>query len=98
WAAVRGALDRWLPRCRYIWLRRRDQLRQAVSWAKSMQTNVWWDAPVPPAPYDEPMPDALRFDFGFLTAALIRMRREDGMWERFFAANQLQPLQIWYED
>jgi hypothetical protein len=34
----------------------------------------------------------------FLTAALIRMRREDGMWQRFFAANQLQPLEIWYED
>ena len=69
-----------------------------MSWAKSMQTNVWWDAPVAPAPFDEPTPAELRFDINFLNAALVRMRREDGMWQQYFAANDIQPLQLWYED
>ncbi|MEO9139202.1 MAG: Stf0 family sulfotransferase, partial [Jatrophihabitans sp.] len=94
----RQAVERWLPAVRYVWLRRRDTLRQAVSWTKSMQTNVWWDADVPPAPFDVPTSEALRFDFDYLTGALVRMRREDRMWERFFAENSILPLTIWYED
>ena len=95
---LRAALERWLPAPRYVWLRRDDKLRQAISWAKSMQTNVWWDTQVAPAPFDEPAPDGLRFDVEFLMGALVRMRREERMWERFFAENDIAAYTVWYED
>jgi trehalose 2-sulfotransferase len=93
-----NVVEAWLPNCRYVWLRRRDERRQAMSWAKSMQTNVWWDASEAPAPFDEPTPEAIRFDFAFLEHALARMRFEDRMWGEYFDASGTEPLTIWYED
>jgi LPS sulfotransferase NodH len=94
----RQALDRWLPDVRYLWLRRRDVLQQGISWVRSMQTNIWWDAAEAPAPYDRPTPEALRFDFELISAAQARMRAEDRMWAEYFEVNEISPFVLWYED
>jgi LPS sulfotransferase NodH len=91
-------LAKWFPDLHYVWLRRRDKLHQAISYSRSIQTNVWWDADAPPAPYDEPKPEALRFDFDLITQSVARMVEEDDMWRRFFAAIGVEPLAIDYED
>jgi LPS sulfotransferase NodH len=97
-AEHRAIAERWLPSCRYVWLRRRDVLRQALSWARSMQTNIWWDAAEAPAPYDEPRPDALRFDSEHIDYAIARMHTEDQMWDNYFREADVEPLVVWYED
>jgi LPS sulfotransferase NodH len=91
-------LDRWFPDLRYIRLRRRDTFRQAMSYVKAIQTNIWWDADTPPAPYDPPRPDAVRFDYLLVEASLHRMAEEDDRWTRYFATTGIEPLTLDYED
>jgi LPS sulfotransferase NodH len=91
-------LERWLPDLRYIRLRRRDKVRQAVSYVKAIQSNIWWDADAAPAPYDPPRPDAVRFDYLLIQASMAGMAEEDDRWTRYFATIGLDPLTLDYED
>lgn len=91
-------LDRWLPDMHYIRLRRRDRLRQAVSYVKAIQSNVWWDAERPPAPYDAPRPEAVRFDYLLIEHSMVRLAEEDDRWTRYFGSNRITPLTVDYED
>jgi len=91
-------LDRWLPDTTYVRLRRRDRLRQAVSYVKAMQSNVWWDADRPPAPYDAPHPEAVRFDYLLIERSMVRLAEEDDRWTRYFDSNGITPLTVDYED
>jgi LPS sulfotransferase NodH len=91
-------LQRWLPDLRYVRLRRRDKVRQAVSYVKAIQSNIWWDADQPPAPYDAPRPDAVRFDYLLIAASMARLAEEDDRWTRYFATNGIVPLTLDYED
>jgi LPS sulfotransferase NodH len=93
-----AVLAEWFPNLGYVWLRRRNKLHQAISYAKSIETNVWWDAEAPPAPYDEPKPEALQFDFELITQSVARLVEEEDMWRRYFAAIGEKPLVIDYED
>ncbi len=94
-----AVIGEWFPRPRYVWLRRRDAVGQAVSWAKACQTRIWWDADVAPAPpVGEPQPEVLRFDFGFIERSLYSLAEWDGVWRTHFEACGIEPLTIWYED
>ncbi len=93
-----AVLAGWFPNLHYVWLRRRNKLHQAISYAKSIETNVWWDADAPPAPYDEPKPEALQFDFELITQSVARLVEEEDMWRRYFASTGEKPLAIDYED
>jgi LPS sulfotransferase NodH len=95
----RALVEAWFPRPRYIWLRRRDQVAQGVSWAKACQTRVWWDSDVPPAPpVGEARPDAVRFDFGFIERSMYSLAEWDGVWRTYFHVTGIEPLVVWYED
>ncbi len=89
----------WFPDPIYIWSRRRDAVAQSVSWAKARQTNLWWDTDAPPAPpLGTPMPDALRFDFGFIERSMYSLVEWDGVWRAHFDATGIKPVVVWYED
>jgi trehalose 2-sulfotransferase len=74
----------------WVWVRRRDVLRQAVSLWRAMQTQTWRDgaAPEPTAVYS-------RAAIAHLTALLAD---QDAAWSAFFAAQDLDPLELVYED
>jgi LPS sulfotransferase NodH len=91
-------LQKWLPNLRYVRLRRRDKFRQAVSYVKAIQSNIWWDADRAPAPYDAPRPDAVRFDYRLIEASMERLAEEDDRWTRYFAGTGIVPLTLDYED
>jgi len=95
WSAVIEGL---FPCPRYIWLRRRDHVGQAVSWAKACQTRIWWDTDTPPAPMVAPEPGALRFDFQFIERAMYSLTDWDGVWRTYFDATGIEPIVVWYED
>ena len=80
------------PGLRYVWLRRGDKLRQAISWWRADVTGQWARMPatVPAAPP--------AFDREAI-AGLVRYAEacEDG-WRSWFAANFVDPLEITYED
>jgi trehalose 2-sulfotransferase len=91
-ASDRAVLETAFPGLRYVWLRREDKLRQAISWWRADVTGRWARMPatVPAAPP--------AFDREAI-AGLVRYAEacEDG-WRSWFAANSLDPLEITYED
>jgi LPS sulfotransferase NodH len=97
WPAVTARLSAALPRLQYIWLTRRDKLRQAISYYRALRTNVWWDirgnggTDVPPAA--PPLFDFCAIDE--LKKSLLAQERE---WVRLFAVSGATPLTVYYED
>ena len=84
-----------LPRLHYIWMTRRDRVRQAVSFSKAVQTGVWaWHGDGPTqSPVLAPV-----FDFEQITALASEIKEHDEQWRRFFADAGVAPLQMVYED
>lgn len=82
------------PNLHYIWIRRRDTLRQAVSQAKAMQTNLWV------VREDSSRRGTSKPEFSFMQIDFLvqEIRAYDAAWQRFFSENGIQPLVIIYED
>jgi LPS sulfotransferase NodH len=74
----------------WVWVRRRDVLRQAVSLWRALQTQTWREAgaPQPTAVYS-------RAAIAHLAALLAD---QDAAWGAFFADRGLRPLELVYED
>lgn len=95
-AGLRELLAALLGDVRYVWVRRRDGVAQAVSLWRAMQTQAWRsDADEPPAPGSEPEP---RYDFPALHHLVGRLQREDAAWGRWFAEHAIEPLELFYEE
>jgi LPS sulfotransferase NodH len=74
----------------WVWVRRRDVLRQAVSLWRAMQTQSWREGAgkQPEAVYS-------RAAIAHLTTLLAD---QDAAWSAFFAGHGLRPLELVYED
>jgi len=84
------ALARVFPEPRFVWLRRRDVLAQAVSWSKAIQTGRFhhWDAA-----RAEPV-----FDRTQIEGLASELRVADDRWRRWFADASVTPLEVEYEE
>jgi trehalose 2-sulfotransferase len=79
---------------KYIWMRRRNRLEQAVSWAMACQTRVW-------AQKAEEKPQARTiptFDFKVIDEWCNRIETHETGWANYFRENQIEPLVLFYED
>jgi LPS sulfotransferase NodH len=82
------------PNVHYIWIVRRDKVRQAVSWAKAGQTDVYaWHKGETPVLKRE-----LTFDFGFIDQLYNLILEGEAGWQSFFEACAVQPFQVEYEN
>lgn len=82
------------PNLHYIWIVRRDKVRQAVSWAKAAQTNVYaWHTGETPAVAQEPT-----FDFTFIDNLHRLVLEGEAGWQNFFDRCGVQPFRVVYED
>jgi LPS sulfotransferase NodH len=79
------------PNLRFVHIDRTDRVRQAVSFARALQTNQW--ASDHPVRNDRPM-----FDRAQIDDCLRRIRRGEEMWGRFFEQNRISPLRVVYAD
>jgi LPS sulfotransferase NodH len=79
---------------KYIWMRRRNHVEQAVSWAIACQTGLWAQ------PRDKKLePRASpKFDFKVIDEWCNRIAAHEAGWENYFRENQIQPLVLCYED
>ncbi|HSV43830.1 MAG TPA: Stf0 family sulfotransferase [Candidatus Bathyarchaeia archaeon] len=80
------------PGIRYIWLIRKDELRQAVSWAKAIQTDAW------DCHQQLKYKGSYRFDFYRIRNLLYMIRERNRQWALFFEHNHIQPWIISYEE
>ena len=83
-----------LHRPKYIWLRRRNRLEQAISWAIACQTRVWAQKVG-----EKPQPRGLpKFDFKVIDEWLKRIETHETGWANYFGENHIDPLVVFYED
>jgi trehalose 2-sulfotransferase len=78
------------PDLRFVYVTRRDQLRQAVSFARATQTEEW--ASDHPSRGVSPV-----FDRDQIDAMLTWIENDEAAWERWFAERGISPLRVEYE-
>jgi trehalose 2-sulfotransferase len=79
---------------KYIWMRRRNHVEQAVSWAMACQTGIWAQRMgVTSQPGVTP-----KFDFKVIDEWCNRIAAHEASWENYFRENQIEPLVLYYED
>lgn len=78
----------------YIWLIRKDKVRQAVSIVKALQTNVWRKQ----THSDDEVEHTPIFDFDKIDFYYNRILSAEAEWELYFKKNNIVPFKIAYED
>ena len=79
---------------KYVWMRRRNQVEQAISWAMACQTGVWTQKAE-----EKSQPRAIpKFDFKVIDEWCRRIAAHDESWANYFRENQIEPLVLFYED
>ena len=84
------------PGATYIWLRRKDKVRQAISLHLASQTNEWYSA-VGSTGNELRGGGDVEFDERAIAFFESRMRQYDRGWQSFFDRNHIDPLVIEYE-
>jgi LPS sulfotransferase NodH len=85
---------RWIEGALLIRMRRRDVIRQAISYYVAEETGVWSvvdasaAAAIPAPEYDGPL----------IEKYLLMLLEEDAGWSRFLSGKKLSALEVWYED
>jgi trehalose 2-sulfotransferase len=79
---------------KYVWMRRRNHVEQAVSWAMACQTGIWSRKAE-----EKSQPRAVpRFDFKVIDEWCRRIAAHEEGWADYFHENRLEPLVLFYED
>jgi LPS sulfotransferase NodH len=91
---VHAALQDLFPNLHYIWILRRDKVRQAVSWARAAQTGIYavtqGDAPLEAGPP--------QFDPAFIGNLHRLVQEGEKGWQAYFDESGVQPYVVYYED
>jgi LPS sulfotransferase NodH len=83
-ARDRDVLEAVFPSPRFVWVKRRDTVAQAVSWSKAIQTGHWHD-------WDPPAAIEPRFELGQIEALVEEIDAHDEAWRR-------DPLEVRFEE
>jgi LPS sulfotransferase NodH len=85
-------LHRAFGRLRFVFLRRGDVLRQAVSWLRAEQTGTWF--------VGDPggSGGAPSFDADGIRSFVRTVEEHNAAWEAWFAAQGVEPHRLMYED
>ena len=79
---------------KYIWMRRRNHVEQAVSWAMACQTGAWTQR----AGEKSQLRATPKFDFKVIDEWCRRIAAHDEGWANYFRESQIEPLVLFYED
>jgi LPS sulfotransferase NodH len=95
-------LRRMFPDLRYVFLTRKDKIRQAVSYDRAIRSGVWWSIGTDARSDGEsPAPDSVMvppFDFGQIDEWVTRLTEFDSNWRRHFKRMGVEPFEVAYED
>jgi LPS sulfotransferase NodH len=82
------------PNLHYIWLTRRDKVRQAVSLWRALQTRVWLSFRT----MENVAPQPAFYDAAKIHRALQYLLMQNAEWQEFFTRAAITPLTVVYED
>lgn len=83
-------LEEWFPEPKWIWLRRRDKLAQAISYDKAQQTNSW-------SSFQDPEKEP-SYSRESISNRIAELEENDEWWTAYSKANSIKFLEVWYED
>ena len=78
---------------RFVWMRREDTTRQAVSLWKALQTQQWRKDSD-----EEVGGQGLRFSFAAVDHLKLRIDEHNAAWRSFFEGCGAEPLEVLYEE
>ncbi|HSK98822.1 MAG TPA: Stf0 family sulfotransferase [Rubrobacteraceae bacterium] len=78
---------------RYVWIRRQDTVRQAVSLWKALQTQQWRQDSD-----NESEGGGLRFNYPAVAHLKLRIDEHNAAWRGFFDSCKTEPVEIVYEE
>ncbi|HLJ69545.1 MAG TPA: Stf0 family sulfotransferase [Chloroflexota bacterium] len=81
------------PGLRYIWITRRDKVRQAVSYFKAMQSGIW-----DPRYNTRRRVDPPAFNRQLIASPLRQIAWQEAAWAQYFVESGIAPLTVVYED
>ncbi len=82
------------PNLHYIWITRRNKIRQAVSWSKAVQGVPWfWHEPEPYVAKRR-----LEFQFDVIDQFIAETIIHEAAWQEYFTKNDIEPYVVVYED
>jgi LPS sulfotransferase NodH len=91
-------MRRLFPLAGYVWLTRRNKMRQAISLYIASRTGEWWKIEGA-TPEESQRADA---EPGFDPQTIFRIEKRllanDSKWQAFFAEGNIAPLVVYYED
>jgi LPS sulfotransferase NodH len=96
--AAHQMLSTIFPNLSYIWITRRDKVRQAVSHLKALQTNIWWLTDRPPVPAEEPKKNTPSFHFEAIDRFVSYIEEDEKAWRDYFNAHAIKPMVVVYEE
>jgi len=79
---------------KYIWLSRKDKVRQAISLSKVWKSGILF---INKKKKRRP-PIDIAFDSGSIMGAVEKIREEEVIWRNFFEKNKIEPLKLEYEE
>jgi trehalose 2-sulfotransferase len=87
-----GLRESAFPSLRYVHISRADRLRQAISWARAVQTG-WWASD-----HERAQRVPVVFDRAQIDRLLVGIATRARRWEEFFDRTGAEPMRIEYED
>jgi LPS sulfotransferase NodH len=95
-------LRRMFPDLHYVFLTRKDKIRQAVSYDRAIRSGVWWSIPTHADGNGETAATAPAlvppFDFERIDEWVTRLTEFDSKWRRHFKWMGVEPFEVAYED
>jgi LPS sulfotransferase NodH len=85
-----------LGEMRYIWLRRKNKVAQAISYFRASKTDQWRVPAAGAAPVETAPP--IEFDYDAIHKHVLDVERFDRGWYEFFMRDRLRALIVVYED
>src|SRR3990172_7611330 len=82
------------PNLHYIWITRRDKVRQAVSFYKAIKTGNYQWHEGNPSQHIKP----LEFNFKAIDRLIHNLCDWDSSWQNYFEALKISPFNVVYED
>ncbi len=99
------AAERWLdlkqvePKSiKWIWLRRKNKIRQAISIIKAEETEIWHLDKTDPQEKQDIARSEIEVDFQDLCLKSVRFFVADCAWSNFFCLHGIEPYTLYYED
>lgn len=88
-------LASWFPNARYVFLRRQNKVRQAISHYRAIRSKRWCSNG---DDGHDGIVDSADVDFHELERLRMLLVRHEGQWQEFFARMEIHPLELVYEE